>query len=433
MIKRYQHSAIEMLWNTTHRAEIWKNLEIWVAEAWNQKGLISLAELEVIQKTKVNLEEWAIREQKTHHEVAAFVDMLAAQCGLAGRWIHYGLTSNDVIDSTNHYLLRETNKVFLQLLDSLLAVLKTRAFTEKETLMIGRTHGMFAEPISAGYKFALWYSECKRHQAALKNALDYIGVLKIAGPTGMHPDIPLGISEYVAQKMKMRVDYAANQLIIRDRLIAIVQTWTNLVITLEKIAIEIRNLHRSELQEFQEDFVSGQKGSSAMPHKQNPWLSENVCGLSRIFRNLAHSIEFTNLTWHERDLTNSAIERFSLPNLAHLLATMLTRITKIIEGLIVNRVVIKNNLEKAKTAAFSHRVLLYLIRRHKMSREKAYFLVQKNVQLVGARKVTFQKLMEAEPVLKNNLDNEWKTLWLWKSFLQNVDNLYNHIFPKEKK
>ncbi len=430
MITRYQYSPIEMLWSKENKAEIWKNIEIWVAEAWHQKGLITKEELSAIQEVQLNLEDWKLREQKTNHEMAAFVDMLSAQCGRAGRWIHYGLTSNDVLDSTMHYLLAETIKIFLQLLDSLLLAIKKHALAEKKTLMIGRTHGMFAEPISVGYKFALWYSELSRHQKTLKQSLEIISVCKIAGPTGIRADLPLQINEYVAQKMKMRVDYAVNQLILRDRLVTVVHCWSGLSLTLEKIAIEIRNLQRSEINEFQEPFFVGQKGSSAMPHKQNPWLSENICGLSRLFRNLAQSLTSTNLTWHERDLTNSAIERVAIPDLANLMGTMFVRLTKIIEGLTINYEQIKSNLIKGETAVFSHRALLFLIRTQKMTRDKAYVLIQKNAIKATRQKLSFRDLIQKDPVLKKVNSNEWKRLWDWNAFTENLDEIFERIFPK---
>ncbi len=428
MVSRYLHSKIDKIWNEQQIAQLYWKIEIYVAEAWHLQGLISIQDLKQIQKTKVSFSRWKELEKENHHEMAAFVDMLSEQAGSAGRFLHFGLTSNDVLDTAHHHLLFQTNEVLLDLLTQHLVTLKKLAHVEKKTLMIGRTHGMYAEPITLGYKFALWYSELKRHHFRLFQANQMINVCKIAGPTGLRPNVPLAINLYVADQLKMKMVLDTNQLIIRDRLVDLANVWIGLSLTIEKIATEIRNLQRDGINELQEAFFTDQKGSSAMPHKKNPYLSENICGLMRSLRCDSQTLWSTNLTWHERDLTNSAIERIKLVDISHLLATGLERMLHVFENLQVNHQQISKNLKRGFPAIISHQLLLLLIEKFQYSRVQAYRAIQKlfNGSTIDSNHIWAK--MQKDPIFKKINQKQWTEIVNGKIYFSQLDQLFDFIF-----
>lgn len=430
MIARYENTEIAQIWSKQNQLEVWTKIEILVAKYWTQSGLISQIDFAKISKVKPDLKRLQTIEKSNAHEFAAFVEMLANQVGKSGKWIHYGLTSNDVLDTSQNYLLKQSAIHLKGQLNKLLALLQKKAHQEKHTLCLGRTHGVVAEPITLGYKFALWFQEMQYHLQRLTLVAEDIDFVKILGPSGMSSHFPLALGEFVGKHLQMQTAVGGTQLFGRYPLITFFDCLTNLAVSVEKMAIEIRNLHRSEINEVKEGFVAGQKGSSAMPHKQNPIFCENICGLARLLKAMRGSFQSTNLLWHERDLTNSAIERVAIPDFLHLLATLLARFENVLTHLKINHHQIATNLKKYQDDLFSHKIMLLLLKRSDLDRNQAYALVQKSSFTAKTNKSSFMETLIANGILKYVSLEELKKCFDVKTFLVNIDSLFQHIFSK---
>ena len=410
--------------------QLWTQIELLVVKYWHQVGLIPNQDYQSILKVKPNLSRLQTIEKKNAHELAAFVEMLTEQVGLSGKWIHYGLTSNDVLDTTQNFLLWKSSQCIERRLKKLLSILKEKAYHDKNTLCLGRTHGMIAEPITVGYRFALWFQELNYHLENLHLTTKKISCVKILGPTGMSSHFPLALSQFVAKHLEMDVAIASSQVFGRYHLIDLINCLTNLALSIEKMAIEVRNLHRSEINELSEGFTSSQKGSSAMPHKKNPIICENICGLVRLLRSIARSFEHTNLLWHERDLTNSAIERVAIPDFFHLLTTAMDRFINVLTNLSINYQQINFNLDQYQDDLFSHKIMLTMLKNSNLDRNQAYALVQKSSFVAKKQNISFQKALMDNGVLDYLTLKQLQECFDLQTFLVNLDDIFTKIFTK---
>jgi adenylosuccinate lyase len=365
------------VWSDQARLDTWLRIEVLACEAWARLGRIPQEDLEEIRsKASFTVEAVAEREAVTQHDVAAFVDVVAGSIGPAGRWVHLGLTSSDVLDTGLSLQLRDAADLLLPSLEGLLAVVKRRALEHRGTVTIGRTHGVHAEPTSFGHKLALWAFELDRDRRRLSTARETISYGKLSGVVGTYASVDPRVEEYVCGELGLRPAEAASQVLQRDRHAEFVAALALTGATLEKIAVEIRHLARTEVREVQEPFAAGQKGSSAMPHKRNPILSERLTGMARLLRgNLTVALENVAL-WHERDISHSSAERVILPDSTIALHYMLSVATKLIDGLVVHPDRMRANLDATGGLWASQHVLLALVDAG-LSRDDAYAEVQR--------------------------------------------------------
>ncbi|MDJ0663397.1 MAG: adenylosuccinate lyase [Acidimicrobiia bacterium] len=367
------------IWSEEHKLEVWKELEALVVEAWVEQGVAPAAAAEAVRAApEVDPVEWKVREETTNHDVAAFVDVLAESVGEGGEWVHYGLTSSDMLDTAQGFILKEAATLLEKRVDEMLAVVKAKAAEHRDTVMIGRTHGIWAEPTTFGLKLATWAFELDRDRRRLAAAAESVAVGKISGAVGTYAHTPPAIEEYVCGQMGLAIEPASSQITHRDRHAEFLSVLALIGASLERFATEIRHLQRSEVGEARESFGAGQKGSSAMPHKRNPIASENVTGLARLLRSYA-STGFENVAlWHERDISHSSAERVALPDSCLVLDFALVRMTKLIDNLVVDSERMLANLEATRGLVFSQAVLLALIEEQGLTRDQAYRIVQRN-------------------------------------------------------
>ncbi len=379
MIPRYTLPEMARIWSEEHKLEVWKEMETLVVEAWVKEGIAPAEAAEAVRAAPpVDAIEWKVREETTNHDVAAFVDVLAESVATGGEWVHYGLTSSDMLDTSQGYILKEAATLLQKRVDALFAVVKDKAFEHRETVMIGRTHGIWAEPTTFGLKLATWAFEIDRNRSRLAAAAESVAVGKISGAVGTYAHTPPSIEEYVCGNMGLAIEPASSQITHRDRHAEFLSVLALIGGSLERFATEIRHLQRSEVGEARESFGKGQKGSSAMPHKRNPIASENVTGLARLLRSYA-SAGFENIAlWHERDISHSSAERVALPDACLVLDFALVRMTKLIDNLVVNSDRMLENLDSTRGLVFSQAVLLALIEEQGLSRDAAYRIVQRN-------------------------------------------------------
>lgn len=378
MIDRYTTPAMRAIWSRHAKYETWKAVEIAICEAHAEAGNIPAEAVTVIkERSSFTLERCDEIEQETRHDLMAFVRNLAETTGPEGRFIHFGVTSYDVIDTALGIMLRDSADVLLHSGEALKAEIARLAREHADTPCIGRTHGIHAEPITFGFKCANWYAELDRNLARLKDARDGVAVGKVSGAVGIHALTPPELEARVCELLGLGADPASTQIINRDRHAHFLNVLALLGAGLERIATELRNLQRTEILEVQEAFAAGQTGSSAMPHKRNPWNSETVCGLARLLRANAHAMVESVATWHERDLTNSSLERIVFPDSCYLADFMLNRLTTILKGLQVFPDRMMANLRHMGDLVFSEHVMIALIGKG-MSRENAYKVAQRN-------------------------------------------------------
>ena len=429
MIQRYQNPAIAAIWDFSNQITVWTKIEQLVLNAWRKRRLIPDVDWVKLKKLSVpSVQNVQHFEAETKHQVIGFLQALSTNLGTASKWIHYGLTSNDILDSAQNYLSVASLDLVLKNLNRLLHILTKRALADKHVLMVGRTHGRFAEPITVGLFFVRWVAELQRHKERLTKVRDEIAIIKISGATGTYTHLPFDIENEVARALKMRPATVSTQIIARDSLIAMYQAGVNLATTLESLAIDLRNGQRSEINEFQEDFTEQQQGSSAMPHKMNPIQLEKICGLARLLRGLGTSIYQTNLLWNERDLTNSALERVIVPDFFHLLMTMLSNFVTIIDRLKINYDQIKANLKAAQVAIYSQNLLLTLLAKTNLDRQTAYKLVQDVAFQVRSNKTSFQIVLQTHPITKHLTANVILKCCNLNSLMPKVNQIYQRIF-----
>ncbi len=429
MIPRYTRPVMARIWSPEKKYQTWLKVEVLACEALARLGLIPAPDLEQIQKkARFSVERIEELEEITKHDVIAFLTNVAESVGPAARHIHQGLTSSDVLDTAMAVLLKEAAEVLIADLEDLQKVLKALALAHKNTVMIGRTHGIHAEPITFGLKLALWYDEAGRNRRRLIQARETIAVGKISGAVGTFAHLSPKVEDYVCRRLGLRPAPASNQIIQRDRYAEFFCTLAVVAGSLEKIALEIRHLQRTEVLEAEEYFSQGQKGSSAMPHKRNPIVTENLCGLSRLIRGYALSALENQALWHERDISHSSVERVIAPDATTVLDFMLVRLTHLLKKLIVYPERMRRNLELTRGLPFSEGVLLALTRKG-MSREEAYQIVQENAMKVWSGEGDFQGLLASDPRLSPWLTpQELNRLFDLKHTLKNVDTIFRRVF-----
>ncbi len=376
MIDRYSLPEMAAVWSEEHRLALWLQIEVLAAQAWADEGTVPVAAAKAIAAAPpVDPVRWKAREETTHHDVAAFVDVLADSCGESGRWIHYGLTSSDVLDTALGLQLRDAAGQLEDRIIALFLAVQRLAVTHRDTLMVGRTHGMWAEPITFGHKLAGFGFELVRSCRRLQFAAHSVAYGKISGAVGTHASVPAGVERQVLEALGLRAEPAATQVVGRDRHAAFVSALAGIGASLERFATEIRHLQRSEVGEVAEPFSELQKGSSAMPHKHNPVLSENVVGMARLLRGYAGAALENVALWHERDISHSSVERVILPDACLALDFALARTHRIVTGMTVYPDRMRANLDASGGTVFSQAAMLDLIRSG-MGRDQAYRLVQ---------------------------------------------------------
>jgi adenylosuccinate lyase len=396
MIDRYTYPEMKRLWSEEHKLELWLRVEILACEGWAALGVIGEEDLAAIRRASLDRGRMEAIYRESHHDVLAFVRAVAESVGPAGRFIHLGLTSSDVLDTACDLLAED--------LQRLEAVLTRQALAHKYTLMVGRTHGIHAEPLTFGHKLAVWVAEVRRHRTRLAQAREMVAVGKLGGAVGTHANVPPEVEEYVCRQLGLRPAEAATQIVQRDRHAQFVLTLALIASSLEKFATEIRGLQRTEVGEVAEPFAPGQQGSSAMPHKRNPELAERVCGLARVVRSAAIPALENVVLWHERDISHSSVERIILPDACLALDYMLRTFTQIMEGLDVYPERMRRNLERSGGLVYSGRVLLALVEKG-MSRQEAYELVQRYAKQVWQDDAgDFRALLAADPQVRALLD-----------------------------
>lgn len=433
MIERYTLPEMGKIWTDEFKYSTWLKIEILACEARAALGDIPPEDLVTIkEKSKFEVNRILEIEETTKHDVIAFLTNVAEHVGTASRHIHYGMTSSDVLDTTLSFQIKKAAEILMQKLFALKDVLKERALEHKYTVCVGRSHGIHAEPTTMGLKFALWYEETKRNIQRLENAITMISVGKISGAVGTFEHLPPDVEEYVCTNLGLKAAPVSTQIIQRDRHAEFMTTLSIIGATLEKIAIEIRHLQRTEVLEAEEFFSKGQKGSSAMPHKRNPIVSERIAGLARILRgNALASIENVAL-WHERDISHSSVERIAIPDSCIALDYMLYLAVELLKNLIVYPDNMRKNLDITRGLVFSQSILLKLITKG-MSREDAYKLVQNCAMTVWSdqSKNLKDELYRNSDASHFLSENEIEEIFNSKSMLKNVDIIYNRTILKD--
>src|SRR3954467_2834845 len=406
MIERYTLPEMGAVWSLENKFQKWLDVEIAVCEVHTEDGIIPADALEEIkQKAAFSVGRINEIEKTTDHDVIAFTTNLAENIGPASRFVHYGLTSSDVVDTANALLLREACDILLKKVDSLLAVLKRRAFEFKDTPQIGRTHGIHAEPTSFGLVWALWSSEMQRNKRRLEQARDAVAVGKISGAVGAFAHLDPSVEERVCERLGLKAADVSTQVIQRDRYAEYLSTLAIIASTLEKMALQVRHWQRTEVREAQEAFKKGQKGSSAMPHKRNPILSERICGMARTVRaNSIVGLENVAL-WHERDISHSSAERIVLPDSSAALDYMLAKTTSLLDTLIVYPENMLKNLGLTNGLIFSGQLLLALTQKG-VSREDAYAWTQRNAMKVWDEGGDYQELIKSDVDISSHVTQE---------------------------
>lgn len=419
------------IWSQENKYQKWLDVEVAACEAMVKLGKIPAQAVENIKaRAVINVARIDEIEKITKHDVIAFVSSLTEVIGEDGRFIHMGLTSSDVLDTALAVQLKEAADILLADLDQLLVVLKRRALEHKNTLMIGRSHGIHAEPITFGLKMALWYQEMQRNRARMERAKETIRYGKISGAVGTFSFIDPFVEEYVCEKLGLKPAPVSSQIVQRDRHAEFFSTLAIIASSLDKFAQEIRLLQRTEVREAEEYFSPGQKGSSAMPHKRNPVLSENISGLSRLVRSYAVAALEDVALWHERDISHSSVERVIGPDATIVLDFMLGRFTGLMDKLVVYPERMLANMNMTHGVIFSQHILLSLIEKG-TTREDAYAIVQKNAMKSWEENIKFRKLLEQDDIVKKYLgSNDLDEIFNVNNFLKNLDFIYNRVFGK---
>ena len=375
MINRYKNQKISYIWDDQNKFDTWKKVQETYVKTLEEEGVAKPGISEKIASVSVKAEEVYEREKVTNHDLASFVDILQSKVGEGSNWIHYGLTSSDVVDTSNSLLIKESLEVLLKLVDDLLNEIKNRAIDEQSTKIIGRTHGVFAEETFLGNILGNWYLEIKRNLDRLSTAKETISYGKLSGPVGNYTVVTPEIEDKTLKKLDLKAEKFASQIVSRDRYAEVVSAISILASSYDRIAGNLRSYQRSEISEIFEPFKEGQKGSSAMPHKKNPIGSERISGLSRIIRGYSVSSLENMVLWNERDISNSSVERIIIPDSFNIICFMTTELTSIIKNMVINREQINKNLENAKNKSISQRVLSELVNKG-IDRDNAYRSIQ---------------------------------------------------------
>ncbi|WLD93730.1 adenylosuccinate lyase [Alkalihalobacillus sp. AL-G] len=428
MIERYTRPEMREIWTEENKFKAWLEVEILACEAWAELGDIPKQDVvKLREKASFDVNRIHEIEEQTRHDVVAFTRAVSETLGEERKWVHYGLTSTDVVDTALSHLIHQANDILLEDIERFVEVLKEKAQEHKYTVMMGRTHGVHAEPTTFGLKIALWYEEMKRNLERFKQAAEGIRYGKLSGAVGTFANIPPFVEQYVCEQLGLNRAPISTQTLQRDRHAHYMSTLALIATSIEKFATEIRGLQKSETREVEEFFAKGQKGSSAMPHKRNPVGSENMTGLARVIRgHMVTSMENVAL-WHERDISHSSAERIIIPDSTSLLNYMLNRFSNIVKNLTVYPENMKRNMSRTYGLIYSQRVLLSLVDKG-LSREEAYDLVQPKTMEAWEKGIQFRELVEAEPRITEMLTaDEIDDCFDYNHHMKEVDNLFKRV------
>jgi adenylosuccinate lyase len=418
---------MKRVWSDENKYQKWLDVELAVAEAWTEEGVVPAEDMVRLRGARYNHQRMMEVFETTRHDVTAFVTSITEGLGPEGRWLHLGMTSSDMLDTAQALQMVEAGALLLHELEEAIQILEIQAVRYKDTLMMGRTHGVHAEPMTFGLKLALWWDELSRQRARLLNACEDIRVGKISGAVGTHATIPPRVEERVCQRLGLRVAPVSNQVIQRDRYAHFVGTLALIAASLEKFATEIRGLQRTEIHELEEPFGSGQTGSSSMPHKRNPELSERICGLARLIR--GHSVTaLENVAlWGERDISHSSAERIILPDSCLALDYILSIFTRIIRDLRVFEDRMWANVESSRGLVFSQRTLLVLVEKG-LAREDAYQVVQRNAMRSWDGGQDFRDLLRSDPEVRALLSSkDLEQIFDYGYYTRHIDDTFLRI------
>jgi len=441
MVERYAREEMKKLWTQEAKYNAWLEVEKAAVKAWNKLGLIPDKDAKkIIENAKFDIKRIDKIEKETKHDVIAFLTSVAESLGSESRWVHYGMTSSDTIDTAVALQMRDSLKIIIEDVKMVMESIKKRAMEHKYTLMVGRSHGIHGEPITFGLVLSIWYDEMKRHLKNLEETLEVISVGKISGAMGNFAHAPVELEELTCEYLGLKPAPISNQVIQRDRYARLATALALLASTVEKIAVNIRHFQRTEVYEAEEYFSKGQKGSSAMPHKRNPVLSENITGLARVIRSYAVPAMENVALWHERDISHSSVERFWLPDAFITTDFMLHRLNNIISNLVVYPENMMKNLNLTGGLVFSQRVLLELPKRG-VSREDAYKIVQRNAMKVwealqkGEKPINekgeslfLENLLKDEDLKKYLKEDEIRNMFDYSYYTKNVDRIYKRVY-----
>lgn len=428
MIGRYTREEMGSIWTEENKFKAWLEVEILACEAWSELGIIPKEDVVELRKNaSFDINRIYEIEQETRHDVVAFTRAVSETLGEERKWVHYGLTSTDVVDTALSYLLKQANEIIRKDLTNFIEILKNKAIEHKHTVMMGRTHGVHAEPTTFGLKLALWYEEMKRNLERFELAAKNIEFGKLSGAVGTYANIDPFVEQYVCEKLGLSPAPVSTQTLQRDRHAAYISTLALIATSVEKFATEIRGLQKTETREVEEFFAKGQKGSSAMPHKRNPIGSENMTGMARVIRGYMVTAYENVSLWHERDISHSSAERVILPDVTIALNYMLNRFSNIVKNLTVFPENMKRNIDKTHGVIFSQRVLLALIEKG-MSREEAYDIVQPKAMEAWETEVHFRELVKKEDRITTLLsEEEIEDCFDYTYHLKNVDVIFERI------
>ncbi len=441
MVERYAREEMKKRWSLQAKYQAWLDVELAAVKAWNKLGLIPKEDMEkIIKNAKFDIKRIDEIEKETKHDVIAFLTSVAESLGEESRWVHYAMTSSDTIDTAVALQMKDSLKIIIEDVKKVMDSIKKRAFEHKKTLMVGRSHGIHGEPITFGLVLAVWYDEFKRHLKNLEETMQIISVGKISGAMGNFAHAPMELEEYVCKELGLKPAPVSNQVIQRDRYARLFTTFALIASTIEKIATNIRHFQRTEVYEAEEFFSKGQKGSSAMPHKRNPVLSENLTGLAREIRSMVIPALENVALWHERDISHSSVERFILPDGFITLDFALNRLNNVIANLLVYPENMMKNLNLTGGLVFSQRVLLELPKKG-VSREDAYKIVQRNAMKVWEEiqkghpplnekkeSLFLQYLLEDEELREKMSEEEIRECFNYDYYTKNVDKIFNRVF-----
>ena len=428
MIPRYTRKKIEKIWTLQNKFSIWTEIECLIADKLSSNRVIPEdAGKKIRKKIKFNVKEIENIEKNTKHDVVAYVENVSKSLGENSKYFHYGVTSSDIIDTSFSIQLKQSADIIINDLKKLLKEIKIKALKYKNTMMMGRSHGVHAEPITFGLKLALWSEEIKRHIHRFKSAIQDISHGKISGAVGTYQHLDPSVENRTCKKLGLKASSVSNQVVQRDHHAYFVSSLALIGCTIEKIAVEIRHLQRTEVLEAEEFFAKGQKGSSAMPHKRNPIITERLTGFARLLR--AHSMAaMENVAlWHERDISHSSVERIIIPDATNLMDYMLIKLNTLFENLIVYPENMMRNLNLTNGLIFSQEVLLNLVQKG-ISREKAYQLVQRNAMQVWEQKKDFKELLKLDDDILNLMStDEIDSLFNLDKILVNIDKTFERL------
>ncbi|MGG4492827.1 adenylosuccinate lyase [Brevibacillus reuszeri] len=428
MIERYSRPEMRAIWTEENKFKAWLEVEILACEAWSKLGVIPEEDVKKLwEGASFDINRIYEIEEETRHDVVAFTRAVSETLGEEKKWVHYGLTSTDVVDTALSYLLRQANEILEKDIEDFITILADKAREHKDTVCMGRTHGVHAEPTTFGLKLALWHEEMKRNLARFQAAKKEVAFGKISGAVGTYANIDPFVEAYVCEKLGLSAAPISTQTLQRDRHAEYMATLALIATSLEKFATEIRGLQKSEMREVEEAFAKGQKGSSAMPHKRNPIGSENICGLARVIRgHMLTSYENVSL-WHERDISHSSAERVILPDATQALNYMLRRFMNIVKNLTVFPENMKRNMDRTFGLIYSQQVMLKLIEKG-MSREQAYDTVQPRAMQAWEEQRSFRAIVDEDATVSSTLSKEeLDECFDYRYHLKHVDTIFQRL------